>query len=461
LGTTYLNLLSIASNGVVDFASAQTFPGTIKSVAATSPVTAATTAGAVTVGLNIPTLETTLNSVYAQLGTANAFAGNQSIAGGLTVTGALSGASSAVTGLASAGGFLSNGAVTLEPEIVASGTAGVNSPVLELDASAYNNGTSAAVAQNFAWQTQATGSNTASPSANLALLYGSGATAPAATGLSISPNGNINFASGQTFPNTGAGTITGITTSSPLTGSGTSGSVALGLNVSTLENTLNGVYAGLGAGSNAFTGSATFAGPITGASSGPGGAIAGGSMSGPGIIGNSQSPAEGAAGILGYINTSPSASYTTLEAVGTAGVWGDANGAPGGADWGAGIVGTASSDTGYGGVFYNNSAIKPTVWGYNASSVANNTGIKTGGGGGVIGSSTNASGVTGNSTTPVSGEAGVFGFTSSAPSSNYGTAAASSNLVGGVWGEPKGSPDAGWAAAGVVGTASATLGYGG
>jgi len=47
-------------------------------------------------------------------------------------------------------------------------------------------------------------------------------------------DGLITFASGQTFP--GTGTITGITTSSPLTGSGTSGSVALGLNETTLTS---------------------------------------------------------------------------------------------------------------------------------------------------------------------------------------------------------------------------------
>jgi hypothetical protein len=47
---------------------------------------------------------------------------------------------------------------------------------------------------------------------------------------------------GNSFPGTGSGTITGITTSSPLTGSGTSGSVALGLNQSALETTFNSIY---------------------------------------------------------------------------------------------------------------------------------------------------------------------------------------------------------------------------
>ena len=85
------------------------------------------------------------------------------------------------------------------------------------------------MAQTYSWQTPAAGNNTASPSAKLALLFGAGTAAPASTGLSISSNGVINFSPSQTFPG-GSGTITGITTTSPLTGSGTSGSVALGLN---------------------------------------------------------------------------------------------------------------------------------------------------------------------------------------------------------------------------------------
>ena len=74
----------------------------------------------------------------------------------------------------------------------------------------------------------------------------------------------ITFASGQTFPGTGTGdgTITGITTTSPLSRSGTSGSVALSLNTSALETTLNGVYPQLGA-ANTFTAANTFSKPIT------------------------------------------------------------------------------------------------------------------------------------------------------------------------------------------------------
>jgi len=139
-----INLFDIDSSGVFHWAPTQTFPGTVGSVTATSPVTATTKSGAVSLGLNTTALETTLNSVYPQLGAANTF------------------------------------------------------------------------------------------------------TQP------------ITFASSQTFP--GAGTITGVTTTSPLTGNGTSGSVALGIDEAALFTeltpTLNNNYPQLATGvlGNTFSG---------------------------------------------------------------------------------------------------------------------------------------------------------------------------------------------------------------
>ena len=75
-GTTSTKVLSIANNGVITFSPSQTFPGTTnKTVSATSPITATTTASAINLGLNTTALETSLNSVYPQLGTYNTFAG--------------------------------------------------------------------------------------------------------------------------------------------------------------------------------------------------------------------------------------------------------------------------------------------------------------------------------------------------------------------------------------------------
>jgi len=75
-------ILSIEQNGVISFSPSQTFPGTLNSVTATSPLTAATTSGAVSLALDTTALATdiapTLNNNYAQLNAANTFsAGKQ------------------------------------------------------------------------------------------------------------------------------------------------------------------------------------------------------------------------------------------------------------------------------------------------------------------------------------------------------------------------------------------------
>ena len=63
-----------AFSAPITFASAQTFPGTIKSVTASSPFTATTTSGAVNIALNPTALETDLNPLYARLTVADNFA---------------------------------------------------------------------------------------------------------------------------------------------------------------------------------------------------------------------------------------------------------------------------------------------------------------------------------------------------------------------------------------------------
>jgi hypothetical protein len=126
------------------------------------------------------------------------------------------------------GGSTLRGGMSL-PAAAATANAGVNSPAFEQEASAYSSTTKAAVAQKFLWQVATVGNNTATPSANLNLLFGTTTKAPAPTGLSIAPTGLITFASGQTFPGTGAGggTITGVTAGTGLTGGGTTGKVTL------------------------------------------------------------------------------------------------------------------------------------------------------------------------------------------------------------------------------------------
>jgi hypothetical protein len=80
-----------------------------------------------------------------------------------------------------------------------------------------------------------------------------------ATGTALAPGAG----SCMTIPGTPSpGTITAINTTSPLTGSGTAGAVALALNLPALESTLNGQYAQLAA-ANTFSGNQTIQGNLT------------------------------------------------------------------------------------------------------------------------------------------------------------------------------------------------------
>ena len=99
------------------------------------------------------------------------------------------------------------GVLTLPATAAATSTAGKNSQPLSVVASAFNSSSSAAVNEFFNWQSEPVGNNTSAPSASLNLLFGAGATKPVETGLSISSNGVINFATAQTFPGVFAGSI--------------------------------------------------------------------------------------------------------------------------------------------------------------------------------------------------------------------------------------------------------------
>jgi hypothetical protein len=167
-------------------------------------------------------------------------------------------------------------------------------------------------------------------------------------------DGLVSFASGQTFPGgSGSGTITGITTTSPLAGSGTSGSVALSLNTSALETTLNGKYAQLGA-ADTFTTAATFSGGLTGdmskgsgysavAGMGTNGStgLTGISDTGFGVVGTTSAAPPGSAGVLGTTGTTFSATYTTAIQYNSVGIWADKSNA----DTGAALFATADDNT--------------------------------------------------------------------------------------------------------------------
>jgi len=324
---------------------------------------------------------------------------------------------------------------------------------MSLGASVYKSSTSTAEPQTFQWEVIPTGNNTATPSANLALLYGANTATPTPTGFSISPTGTINWASGQTFPitGTGGGTITGITTTSPLTGSGTSGSVALGFNTSALETTLNSVYARLGAaddftgeveahqsggaGDAAVLGYGTSGSVGTFGSTDTGYGVEGTSTSGHGVYANVTTPATGSSGVLGSTGAAFSSTYSNEVVIANAGVWADNSAA------GSGIPVSlfATGDDTYGGAIVTNGADYPSLF------VDNNTGtageFQAATGDGVNASTTSGTGVYGSTEGSGNGVEGVNSTTVSQEAGVYGLANVASvegdtyNLYSGVWGD--------------------------
>ncbi|MGA2978319.1 MAG: hypothetical protein ABSD76_01895 [Terriglobales bacterium] len=145
---------------------------------------------------------------------------------GGTLTGGLSGTTATFTGALSAAASAFTGTVTAAGALMPSlGTAtaskGFNSNPLDWQASSFSSSTSKAVTQDFRWQAESAGNDTSSPSGTLNLLFGSNGSSPTETGLSIASNGLITFASGQTFPGGGggSGTVTSVTAGSGLTAS--------------------------------------------------------------------------------------------------------------------------------------------------------------------------------------------------------------------------------------------------
>jgi hypothetical protein len=279
--------LSVAKNGVITFAPGQTFPslGTVTSVATGAgltggPITKNGTisipaggvtnnllanssitvnagsglsgggtvglGGTVTITNSAPGLGGTVTSVAAGTGltggpitksgtltlnTAYTDARYLQLSGG-TLTGGLTGTSAVFSGALSASNGIFTGPVNaagaaMPSRGVATAQTGRNSNALDFLASSFDSSKSTASAQDFRWQAEPAGNDSANPSATLNLLFASNGSSPAETGLSVASNGHVTFAPGQPFP--GAGTITQITAGPGLIGGGSSGSVTLSL----------------------------------------------------------------------------------------------------------------------------------------------------------------------------------------------------------------------------------------
>jgi len=405
------------------------------------------------------------------------------------------------------------GTLALPATAAATAAVGANSQPLELTASTFSKTPAKAVPQNFVLRATSSGNNTTTPSASLSLLFGSGATAPAATGLSIAPSGKITFASGQTFP--GAGAITGITTTSPLTGSGTSGPVALGLNTSALvtaiatplytaikpklitgittasplsgsgasgsiplslnmtalETTLDARYPLLGVGDifSSYLEAYQTSGPGNAAllgwgSKGSVGAfgdsdtgfgLQGESTSGHGVYAEVTAPVASSSAVLGATGTTFSATYAAEASIANAGVWADSSSA----GTGVPVALFATGDDAFAGAFVNNGKDFPAILVDNNAGTAGQFESATGygvsagtsSGTGVYGATSGGGqGVEGVNTSATENEAGVLGIANTA-SSTYGDF----NMYAGVWGDTGTSSTTvspAWAV-GVLGTA--------
>src|SRR5271166_3525182 len=118
------------------------------------------------------------------------------------------------------GGGTIRGTLSLPTAGTATASKGFNSQPLTLAASAFNSSTSKAANQTFQWQAEPAGNDTSTPSGTLNLLFGEGTAKPSETGLHIANNGQITFATGQTFPGTGTGdgSVTSVASGAGLTG---------------------------------------------------------------------------------------------------------------------------------------------------------------------------------------------------------------------------------------------------
>lgn len=321
------------------------------------------------------------------------------------------------------GGGTIRGTLSLPATGAATDTAGKNSQPLNLAASAFNSTSNKAVNQTFQWLAEPASNDTSTPSGTLDLLFGEGTTKPSATGLSIANNGRITFATGQTFPGTGDGTITGVTAGTDLTGGGTTGTVTLNLDTTKVPL--------LGA-ANTFTGNQTVNGNLQVSSNGIGVAGSATATSGfsVGVGGTAVSP--GGYGVEG-VNTGS----------GGVGVYGYDSGGTGVS--GYGVTGVSGSGTAYG--------VQATATGGGSTGVYG-TAPQFGLYGVATGSSGSTVGVYGNGVDGLQGSGTLHGvYAAGTGASSYGVYATSPSL--GVY-----AAGTGTSATGAYGTTASTTGYG-
>jgi hypothetical protein len=282
------------------------------------------------------------------------------------------------------------GTLSLPAPAAATATKGTDSQPLILSASAFNSTSSTALNQVFQWQAEPAGNDTTAPSGTLNLLFGEGTTTPSETGLKLSSKGIFTFATGQTFPGTGDGSVTSVATGLGLTGGPITKTGTLAIDTTKIPQL---------AVANTFTADQKVDAILTAASTS-----------------------------LGVHGTSDGAS-TMGVGFSKAGVWGDTGGAAG--DGYAGVLGTADGNTA--GWFLNNGAF--------AAVVATNAGS----GNGVTASTATTTGYGVEGSSP---NIGVYGASAGASAIAVSEGL---NTLTGIWGDTGGAANGGYV--GVTGTA--------
>jgi len=254
--------------------------------------------------------------------------------------------------------------------LFATGTAtaagGKNSHPLNMSASAFNTTTNASASQTFQWLVEPSANATPTPSGALHLLFGSGPSPPAETGLSIANNGQITFAPGQTFSATNSASSFGVAVTGTTTGTGLGDYGVEGIATAT-SGLAAGVY-GSGASPSGFgvVGTSSANVGVYGSTNGTTSTSYGvegyvNALVGPGVgvygSGGANSAAIGVEGVSSTVGVLGSASGTGYGVKGTSAnvaVFGNASGASGiGVDGHGfiGIKGIATAAGGYSGSF--------------------------------------------------------------------------------------------------------------
>ena len=311
------------------------------------------------------------------------------------------------------GGATIRGLLNLPTSGNAKTTAGTDSRPLGFVASAFNTSTNAAANQVFHWQAEPVGNDTAAPSATLNLLFGSAPNTPAETGLRINGNGQISFASGQTFP--GAGSVSSVGLSAPssdftVSGSPVTGSGTLGLNwtvAPTSSDTANAIVKRDSTGSFAATAisanmSAAYGVALDGTSSS--------TTYSYGVLGAGYYAGVAGSGLYGVIAQASSSGYDGVYATGPIGVFGGSS-----TQSGYGVDGYAYSGEGVYGSTYSGYGV------YGLGGGSTGTGVYGLGPVGTVGISN-------------SGESGVYGESSGWGLQGYGDNDGTGILAGSQYG---------------------------